>query len=532
MARKLIAKLLMCASVAVAGAAAQADHAVVVGVNTYPYVEDSDLKKARSDALLYRDFLLSHMGLEPSEITLLLDRDATRTSVIAAIQQDLIAGTKPGDNVYFYFSGHGSRINDAGSDETTDGKDEMIILSNAGSSEFGAILDDEIGILFESITDRRVMIVVDACHSGTISRSSSADSEQDRARFLPADLVVPQGLPPALITRADTATADDARVNTRAFVPGQRHMSVWSAASQNQLAFENQRGGIFTRAFIEGVGRKRADFNSNGQVSNSELLRYARATSANFCRGSRSCQERNSGHLTPEFSGRIEDNIVLAAVNQSEELDTSDFQQQQQPVQEQAITETSTTTDTIVDGLTNTTPQQTPVLNAPGALTDLFTPQNTAGLTLRIAPSPQLRLGEPVAFEVTSQSDGHLMVFDYNPKGELFQIYPSFLSADAVMKITANRRYEIPQGVSRNGKPLQITVSEPAGSGHLLAVLVQDPPGAVLSALPPTLNETPVPNAGGILTALAERLNRGTNVGGVSRPLNWSSVVLPYTISK
>src|SRR5690606_15671705 len=144
-----------------------------------------------------------------------------------------VNGTEPGDRVYFYFSGHGLQVKDQNGDEE-DGLDEALStydIAAADSDWTNVILDDEIDEMLARLKDRAVSIVIDACHSGTISRSLSSNvgEAMESARFLPrphakpADVVKMRGL------RVDVAVVDKPEVVK------ENGVEAWSAASSYQV---------------------------------------------------------------------------------------------------------------------------------------------------------------------------------------------------------------------------------------------------------------------------------------------------------
>jgi hypothetical protein len=89
----------------------------------------------------------------------------TRQNILEAIQW-LVADLKPGQNVYFHYSGHGIRILDKSGDEIS-GADSCICPYNNGKIEI--ITDDELRVaLAEKIpAGSKCFAVIDACNSGT-----------------------------------------------------------------------------------------------------------------------------------------------------------------------------------------------------------------------------------------------------------------------------------------------------------------------------------------------------------------------------
>ena len=74
-----------------------------------PDVEYNDLKGPPFDVDNVRKLLVGEkFGFPDQHIHTLLDKDATRSAILAAMQQDLVADPKPGDTVVLYISSHGS----------------------------------------------------------------------------------------------------------------------------------------------------------------------------------------------------------------------------------------------------------------------------------------------------------------------------------------------------------------------------------------------------------------------------------------
>lgn len=83
--------------------------------------------------------------------------------IIMLALEDLISNKKAGDNLVFYFSGHGTQENDGGRDER-DGLDECIV-----SSDWRAISDNTLRDTFERVPDGvSCTAIMDCCHSGTL----------------------------------------------------------------------------------------------------------------------------------------------------------------------------------------------------------------------------------------------------------------------------------------------------------------------------------------------------------------------------
>ncbi len=153
--------------------------ALVIGIGEYPDVDygwhaingDNDIELTQT--------LLLNNGFTCNNICTLRNEQATYTSIIYALKQ-LIHQSGQGDIVYIHFSGHGQQITDLNGDEE-DGYDESWIpydalqeptLSYNGERH---LIDDELNFYLCQIYQRigssgRLIVVSDACHSGTSTR--------------------------------------------------------------------------------------------------------------------------------------------------------------------------------------------------------------------------------------------------------------------------------------------------------------------------------------------------------------------------
>lgn len=89
----------------------------------------------------------------------------TRANILAAIQW-LVSGLKPGEHVFFHYSGHGGTVRDVNGDEV-EGLDSCIYPFNNGQME--KITDDELrAVLVNKVpAGSKCFAILDCCHSGT-----------------------------------------------------------------------------------------------------------------------------------------------------------------------------------------------------------------------------------------------------------------------------------------------------------------------------------------------------------------------------
>lgn len=531
------------------------DQALIIGIADYDG-EENDLRFTGNDAVRIADLAIRNLGFPPEGVHLVRDKEATRDNIIRIFRQELIGKTGPGDRVLFFFSGHGSQVPDFDGDED-DGLDEVLVTVD-WTSEPRYVGDDDLASLLDQLEGRDVLVLVDSCHSGTITRSALSEEMDDaQVKFVDLqDLSAARSAPPTLEPPVGAA-------------PGRR--TVWTASSSAQYSFEDskQGGGVFTNAFLEGVRDLKADSNRNGRLTNSELLFFVRKKSAEWCQQSRLCREKQKA-LTPQLSGRVEDPAVfgMSAIVPPQSPTVLQITPSRPPAVVQAAVET---VDTLPPSVPFTAPAPsptppaaqappttappatsdalpTPVWPAPaadvapqhppqepaqtgiGLLTDLFAADNAAGLTLEFSAGSRLELGDSVTIAVSSQRAGNLVVLDLNPDNELFQLFPSQLSAKGVTAIAAHQTMTLPEAFSRSGRRLEITVTEPAGRGYLLAILVEDEIEALQGLLPRDLAPGPIPGAPHYLQALANGLNTLKLSADRVTPVAWSAAFTPYEI--
>ena len=154
---------------------AQTKRALVIGIGEQ---KDKNWTKINGDKdVPYVLRMLKDAGY--TEIQTLVNNQATKTNIVSKFN-DLAAESKKGDVVYIHFSGHGQLVTDVNGDEQ-DGWDEAWIPYDAylkyGKNDKGEkhLIDDEINVLLTGIRNKigdsgKLLVVVDACHSGDSSR--------------------------------------------------------------------------------------------------------------------------------------------------------------------------------------------------------------------------------------------------------------------------------------------------------------------------------------------------------------------------
>lgn len=159
---------------------AQTRRALVIGIGEQ---KDKNWAKINGDKdVSYVQQMLSGAGYK--DVRTLINSHATKAGIVAAFEK-LTSHCSVGDVVYIHFSGHGQLVTDINGDEE-DGWDEAWIpydaYKNYCKEDKGEkhLVDDEINVLLTAIKNKigkqgKLLVVVDACHSGDSSRGDDLD---------------------------------------------------------------------------------------------------------------------------------------------------------------------------------------------------------------------------------------------------------------------------------------------------------------------------------------------------------------------
>jgi hypothetical protein len=121
-----------------------------------------------------------------TDVRMLLDKQATRAGIIAALEK-LVNDTKPNDIVVVYYAGHGSqRVNSL--NESLTHLDQTLVPVDANAGQFD-IRDSELAGYFDRIIDARgvLSLIFDSCHSGSITRGQAVPGKMRWAAADPRD---------------------------------------------------------------------------------------------------------------------------------------------------------------------------------------------------------------------------------------------------------------------------------------------------------------------------------------------------------
>lgn len=172
---------------------AQTKRALVIGLGEQA---DKSWAKINGDKdVPYVQNMLQNAGYK--DVRTLVNKQATKAGIISAFKK-LTSQCTAGDMVYIHFSGHGQLVTDINGDEQ-DGWDEAWIPYDAylkyGRKDRGEkhLIDDELNTLLTAIRNKigdrgKLLVVVDACHSGDSSRGDNID---ETVRGVKDEFIIP-----------------------------------------------------------------------------------------------------------------------------------------------------------------------------------------------------------------------------------------------------------------------------------------------------------------------------------------------------
>ena len=422
--------------------------ALLIGIDRYEHV--SQLTGTVNDAHAMRAWISAHPGFGDGDIRMLLDGEATRDNILRSIEEWLIAGTRPGDDVFLYFSGHGSQQHDDNDDEA-DRLDETLVpvdaTIDASGAPRGMISDDEVAALMARLAGRRVHFVIDACHSGTGDRLAIAEAGSWRYVKTPRG---PNGAPLRIAGTRKRASAptsktggQEAFMSTKDTGMSGLDLTVWAAVQADQKALvdeeapESEPGSVFTRRLLSGTRDGRADADRNGIVTRAELHEWLLQESEAYCgRHPHRCGRGLTPQLHADAGG-----LERAAFPSG-------------PVSPSARPAASTTKDILV--------RRAERLVASGE----------EGVKLAIEPGAKLPVGSFVDILVESDRDGQLVLLDIDPSGRMVQIFPNRFSTEAGVpaRIRAGEALRLPG----DSAAFRFSVEPPVGEGMLMALVVEE----------------------------------------------------------
>ena len=213
--------------------------AIIIGIEKYEYLTNLDAAFANRDANAFREYAVRALGVEPSNINLLVDKDANRPKILKALKLWLPKIAGENRDIYLFFAGHGLA--------SDDGKNLYILPQDGDANllEDTAITRSEIIKLLQKTNPKSVTMFFDTCYSGQTRNEETLVASLRPVRIVADDQEIPDNF------TIFTASAND----------------------QTSGSIEEAKHGMFSYYLMKGM-EGQADVNKDKKITNGELIAY------------------------------------------------------------------------------------------------------------------------------------------------------------------------------------------------------------------------------------------------------------------
>ena len=225
-------------------------HALVIGVGSYEHIPYANIPISAADALAVAEVLADPKlcGYPPTQVTILRDATARREQVLAALDA-LATNAPPEGTVLLYYCGHGDYAVDGDYYFTT--HDSKVDPGGTRLATGGGVSELELIAKLRSVRARRVLLILNACHSGEVSPSLETPvgaGGAGTAAFAPGGLQMPLASATALLSS------------------GEGRIIITACRSDQRSWIGGGPLTVFTQALLDGIKGKGYVANNGGYV--------------------------------------------------------------------------------------------------------------------------------------------------------------------------------------------------------------------------------------------------------------------------
>lgn len=228
-------------------------YALLVGINDYLSPDIPNLSGTHKDLEdVHQHFLQAYKGWN-KQVKILKDEQATRANIVQAFEQHL-GQAQEGDIVLFYYSGHGSwgKTNAAFFKFDPDEREEGLVCYDSRVNGQFDLVDKEMAVLLNYVARNgaEVVLLIDSCHSGSLTRFSEATTRLAEGSQLTRgleDYLYDASLPAHQHYYQQLYQEHGGQIPE---LPLSRHL-VMSACNERELARETKEGGWFTQSLLQ-----------------------------------------------------------------------------------------------------------------------------------------------------------------------------------------------------------------------------------------------------------------------------------------
>ncbi len=144
---------------------------LLIGINTY--AKAKPLKTAVQDVTDLAALLKASYGFQDQDVRLLLNEEATKQGLISALEKIYLEAKEP-DSVLIYYAGHGAEGR---------GQSGYWLPQDADGIQASYLSNSDLIGYVERIKARHVLVISDACFSGSIFDGTQTESGQVKHNF-------------------------------------------------------------------------------------------------------------------------------------------------------------------------------------------------------------------------------------------------------------------------------------------------------------------------------------------------------------
>ena len=433
-------------------------HALVIGIGEYSTPGVMSLKGVKND-MQSAQLIAQTMSIPDENIRYLRDEQATAQQIRQAVQ-DLNARVRPGDRVFVYYSGHGTRWVDPNDPEhCTEG-----LLSTDGK----AISNVEISELLSPIASKtdKLMVFYDACHSGGIANQPL----RTRSFNLADAVLTPKfagNMSPEICAKPSNLRTRSlsGELGTKGILPD--NIVSIAASRPDEVSFDDARsGGLATVAWRDCLQGKARDLDGNGLLSVEEITSCAQAS---MDLKLRQFPDVLGQHMTIGGNKAFIPSYQVASTAPTSAPTPVAAAPAPAPASPSA-TAASPAPAAPVASATPSLPQPSLTPVQPAQLLGQVHAQRDAARPLSVTAQPSVMriLKDPLQLTVTSPRSGYVYVaLAGSDNKSLYLLFPNGIDGDN--RIEANQPVQLPR------KGWRITAAGPKGLDTVLVMVTDSP---------------------------------------------------------
>lgn len=231
-----------------------------MGIGDYQDSAVSNLRRTPKDAQDFVNTVKAVYGDQAEvDFKLLTESNATKHNIEAFLSEGIHSHIDKNTDVFVYFSGHGTQVDDQNNDEA-DGRDEALVPYDFSMLQFtdSVLLDDDLYEYYKAIgnNSQKAFIIIDACFSGGSKKgikSVQPDSSMKSGFTVNRDSM-------------------ESEMNDKG-----ENFIFFSASQGDEQAMEdpesNLENSLFTYYLLRGISGE-ADMNGNGFINAEEIYTF------------------------------------------------------------------------------------------------------------------------------------------------------------------------------------------------------------------------------------------------------------------